>query len=229
MIATIRGKQFEVAPEPADFWGWVARGNYNAEWEILEKLVRPEDTFIDLGAWVGSHSLYASTKARQVISVEPDPVAFEILEANLKPIGVLPQRTAVGQEGMITLGSGRLGASTTRANPHAGSGIGPWEQGQQFDIASTTLRNFAKDLPDPLFIKIDIEGDEEYVMRDFEFFKERKPTLSLETHPFWWANEATWDNIRRIAGLYRNVLNLQMNPIDLSAVTPRHVVLTDNA
>ena len=60
MNVSINGKPFTVADEPADFWGWVTEGRYNAEWAILDRFVKPEHTFVDLGAWVGSHSLYAS-------------------------------------------------------------------------------------------------------------------------------------------------------------------------
>src|SRR6185369_1391894 len=164
----LSGYTFTVADEPADFWGWVEEGRYNAEWAILQQFVRPEHTFIDLGAWVGSHSLAASTIAKQVLSVEPDPVAFPILEQNVRGRNITARQIAVqGKPGMITLGSGFLGASTTRANPGAGSGIGPWEPGQQFDIQAITLRELTADIPDPMFLKLDVEGSEESILTDF--------------------------------------------------------------
>lgn len=227
---SIRGKDFIVAPEPADFWGWVANGNYNAEWEILHNHLRPEHTFLDLGAWVGSHSLYASTIASRCIAVEPDPVAFEILKQNAQRIETVC--IAVGNKGKVTLGSGFLGASTTRINPDAGAGIGAWEPGQQFDIESLTLRELVEKcaIKDPMFIKIDVEGSEEQIFQDFEFFREHLPTVYLETHPWWWRDEkTTWENIRKIGTLYRNVLNLQMRPVDLSALYPRQIIFTEIA
>lgn len=239
MQVKMLGKQFEVAPEPADFWGWVREGRYDSEWNILKDFLRPEHTFIDLGAWVGSHSLFASTIARRVYAVEPDPVAFKILEQNVKGLPIhICQAAITGFKGTITLGSGLLGASTTRANRNEGGNIGPWEEGQTFDVPCDTLRNFIGDLPSgmvdiadckrKLFIKIDVEGSEEGIMEDFEFFKEHKPTVYLESHPFWWRNpEKTWQDIRRVAALYKRVLNPQRVPIEWQWLNAKQIILTD--
>lgn len=206
MEITIGGNKFEVAPEPADFWGWVAEGRYDSEWNTLRTFLHADDTFVDIGAWVGSHSLFASTIAKRVIAVEPDPVAYAILKQNVDP-SLLHCIAITGSEGTVTLGSGFLGASTTRQNPNAGGGIGAWEPGHQFEIASTTLRKFVEllKLQDPLFLKIDVEGAEEEIVKDFEFFAEHKPTVYLETHSFWWKDEATtWENIRKLGRLYKH-------------------------
>jgi FkbM family methyltransferase len=189
---TMYGKEFSAESAPEDFWSWVSEGRYDSEWMILQRYLCPEHTFIDLGAWVGSHSLFASSIAKRVLAVEPDPVAFPILESNAATKNIETVRVAItGNEGVITLGSGFLGASTTRANRHAGAGIGAWEPGQQFDIPCTTLHQFVKahDLQDPMFIKMDVEGSEEQILQDFEFFEQHKPTLYLELHPFWWNNQ----------------------------------------
>lgn len=231
---TINGKPFRVADEPADFWGWVAKGNYDCEWAIIDKFVRPEHTFIDLGAWVGSHSLYASTIAKRVLAVEPDPVAFKILAenaANNSDGNIYWLRTAISNHhGVITLGSGLLGASTTRVNSHEGAGIGAWQEGQTFGIECITLRKLVQDfyVEDPLFIKMDVEGSEEQILQDIDFFAEHKPTMYLELHPFWWKNEqAGWDSVRKVAGLYKNVLNLQLHPTSLDSGQSKSIVLTD--
>lgn len=205
MEAVINGRSFEVGPEPADFWGWVKDGRYDREWKLLDAYLTPKHTFLDLGAWIGSHSLYASTIAKRVIAIEPDPVACEILFSNVDdaPCPVEVYRVAItGHEGAVTLGSGLLGASTTRKNAEAGGGIGAWAPGQTFEVNSTTLRAFVDKhkLEDPLFIKMDVEGSEEDILADVEFFKERKPILYLETHPFWWGDELrTRDLIRQVS------------------------------
>jgi FkbM family methyltransferase len=194
MEAVINGRSFEVAAEPADFWGWVKEGRYDREWNTLSAYLRPEHTFLDLGAWIGSHSIYAATIAKRVVAFEPDPIAHAILIRNaaLSPYRFEVSPVAIaGHEGFVRLGSGLLGASTTRRNPAAGGGIGEWQPGQELDAPCATLRAVAEDLrfEDPLFIKMDVEGSEEEILEDVEFFKERKPILYLETHPFWWKDE----------------------------------------
>lgn len=204
MQTLIHGQLFEVAPEPADFWGWVAAGHYDREWKVLETNLRPDHTFLDLGAWVGSHSLFASRICKRVVAVEPDPVAFEILAENVKTHpNIEAYKIAVAEyAGNIRLGSGFLGASTTRKNPNAGGGIGAWEPGHDFEVSCTTLARFASScrLEDPLFIKMDVEGSEEAILQDLEFFEERKPILYLEQHPFWWQDAAaTRERIEQIS------------------------------
>jgi FkbM family methyltransferase len=223
---SLLGNEFLVEPNPEDFWGWVSEGKFDSEWRLLAKHLRPEHTFLDLGAWIGAYSLFASTIAKNVIAVEPDPVAYEILERNVSSrkrsylLGgrryalfeenIDPVRLAIttGEPDVITLGSGLLGASTTRANRNAGGGIGAWEAGQQFDVECMGLRAFAETWDicgDPLFIKMDVEGSEEMILKELDFFKDNKPILYLETHPFWWKDErACWENIRRLAGLYKH-------------------------
>lgn len=203
MQATIKGHAFEVQDEPADFWGWVKKGHYDKEWNFMAAYLRAEHTFLDLGAWVGSHSLFASTIARRVVAVEPDPVAHAILMRNVDfapcPIEVFAL-AVTGHEGVLTLGSGLLGASTTRAHSGAGGGIGEWQPGQTFESPCTTLRKFveSRKIEDPLFIKMDVEGSEEDILEDVEFFRERKPVLFLEQHPWWWRDEA---HTRKLIGL----------------------------
>jgi FkbM family methyltransferase len=205
MNVRILDKSFDVANEPADFWSWVNDGAYDSEWRLMQSSLRSDHTFIDLGAWVGGHSLYASTLCKTVYAVEPDPVAFQILYANTFHHPNITRDTVAitGYTGKIKLGSGLLGASTTRVNPNAGGGIGPWEPGQQFDADCMTLREFCADIPDPLFIKMDVEGSEEVILQDEDFFASRMPTLMLEVHPFWWKDVGRgWRSVDRIAKLY---------------------------
>lgn len=232
MNVTIGGKAFEVADEPKDFWGWVREGRYDLEWAALERHLRPEHVFLDLGAWVGSHSLFASTiTQRPVLAIEPDPVAFAILQQNISGRRISACHGAISEHGgKITMGSGLLGASTTRMNPEGGGGIGPWEPGQQFDIPSITLREFSGIylLDDgPLFIKMDVEGAEEEILADVEFFAEHRPTLYLELHPWWWRDAvATWELVAKIGELYPKKFDLWQRPPDLRGKCPTQLIFT---
>lgn len=204
---TVRGHEiFTVADEPSDYWDWVKAGNYDHEWAIYDQHLRPEHTFLDLGAWVGGHSLYAGTRSpKRIVSVEPDPVAFPILCANVR--NETFQLAITDHDGEITLGSGYLGASTTRANPAAGGNIGAWDAAHTCEVHCYTLRSFADtvQLADPLFIKMDVEGSEEDIIKDFDWFAEHRPTLYVETHAFWWKNPtATHEAFTKLGTLYKN-------------------------
>lgn len=202
----IRNRKFLVSSQPEDYWKWIAEGRYDNEFTVYDAHLIREHTFVDLGAWVGAHSLYASATAKRVVSVEPDPVAFDILAVNLPKDVILMRKAISDKSGVVTLGSGLLGASTTRVNPSAGSGIGPWVEGQTFEVECLSLRELVKDLPDPLFIKIDVEGSEESVFKDLELFAERRPTVLVELHPFWWKDiNQTWQDFEALKRVYKHV------------------------
>lgn len=227
----IHGKVFNVAEEPKDYWGWVEEGRFDFEWKLYDEYLKPEHTFVDLGAWIGSHSLYASSIARRVVAIEPDPVAYEILTENVMlnsgccegadfrqtldskgftKCEIHWYKHAVGEGKTLDLGSGFLGASTTRANPNEGGGIGPWVEGQTFTATCMSLKDI--DSHGPLFIKMDVEGSEEQLLADLEFFKETRPALYVEFHPFWWKDEAhTRRDFVRVADLYKTVKQINAN------------------
>lgn len=202
MQVRILNRNLQVSSWPVDYCHWLEQGCYNREFEQYDKFLTAGHTFVDVGAWVGAHTLYAQGICERVISVEPDPVAFEILKQNTP--GAI-QKAISDVPGVVKLGSGFLGASTTRLNPAAGSGIGPWEDGHVFRIESITLRELVKDLPDPLFIKIDVEGAEERIFKDVALFAERKPTVLVELHPWWWEDPTqALKDFEAVKSLYSN-------------------------
>lgn len=225
MQVRILDRQFEVMPEPRDFWGWVEDGSYDWEWKAIRQYAQGK-TFVDLGAWVGSHSLYASTVCPRVIAVEPDPVAYPILCANLQnidPRPVVHQIAISDNKGTITLGSSLLGCSTTRANNVAGP-CALWVEGQIVDVPCTTLRELCSQLPDPLCIKMDVEGSEEAILTDYEFFAERRPALLLSLHPFWWKKPNAWEIIRKVGRLYDQVLTPNLTATDINTTQGRELI-----
>lgn len=208
MLLKIRNKEFQVSSQPSDYWGWINEGRYDHEWVIYDTYLKPEHTFVDCGAWVGAHSLYASSIAKRVIAVEPDPIAFDILKNNVGKDVTLICKAVSDRDEIVTMGSGLLGASTTRTNPSAGSGIGPWIEGQTFDVECVSLSELLAEVPDPLFIKIDVEGSEEKLFNS-SVFTERKPTVLIELHPFWWTNpEVTWKAFESLKARYSNAVEI---------------------
>jgi tRNA/tmRNA/rRNA uracil-C5-methylase (TrmA/RlmC/RlmD family) len=43
-----------------------------------------KDIYIDIGAWIGPTVLYSANIYNRVIAIEPDPIAIERLEENIK-------------------------------------------------------------------------------------------------------------------------------------------------
>lgn len=204
MRVNLNGRELEVHEQPADFWAWKSFEPHN--FEFLGQLLKPDVTFLDLGAWVGPFSMWAVGKCKRIAAVEPDPVAFAILEKNAKlnPGFELVREAVSDHDGTIKLGSSWLGCSTTRANPLAGN-CAPWAEEHTFEVKCSTLSTFAREheLTDPLVIKMDVEGSEEQVLTDIEFIREHRPALLISMHPFWWNDkQVAQDRIFGLEKLY---------------------------
>jgi FkbM family methyltransferase len=212
-MANLYGKHFKVENEPADVWGWIAKGTWEPHaFRTLDRFLDKSITYLDLGAWIGTHSLYGATLAGRTLAVEPDPVAFEILRKNVShnpELGIETHQVAIaGHNGTLTIGSGALGHSTTRINPLAGGGIGKSEE--FVTVSCCTLRMFCelRGITGPLFIKMDVEGAEELILNDLDWFKEYRPTLYISLHPFWWKDSESMQHKlwKGLAGIYKGGL-----------------------
>jgi FkbM family methyltransferase len=51
---------------------------------LLKEFIKPTDTVIDIGAYIGDHSVFYSKLASKVICFEPNPMAYVCLEHNTK-------------------------------------------------------------------------------------------------------------------------------------------------
>ncbi len=123
--------------------------------------------FVDIGANVGNHVLYAARilGARRVIAFEPNPAALRILELNVAG-NSLQDRVVVHAVGLADH-AGRASVSIANENnlggarlsPHAdentsgNAGIGTRDGGLQLERGDDVLRGEQVD-----FIKIDTEG-----------------------------------------------------------------------
>lgn len=157
-----RNSCFAVNDTDPWFWRGVTQGTWEAStFAAINSQIDADTTFLDFGAWIGAITLYAASKARQVIAFEPDPIAAGRLRDNvalnpqLAEKIVVEERAVSPQSGAVAMGAvGQQGdsmSSVLRANsPIAwkAEGITPAAIAQRFP-------------PDaPLLIKIDIEGGE---------------------------------------------------------------------
>ncbi len=147
--------------------------------ETLARLVTPDVTFVDIGAWIGVTTLYAAEAARRVVAVEPDPLCREILRGllvghpNVELIeGALATEPEVGINAVRGFGS-----SETSVLP---IGEGPSVAVPGHRLAAVLDRAGRG----PLFVKIDIEGYEFALADEFAAFAGRDIRgLQIALHP----------------------------------------------
>lgn len=173
---TGEGKVYEIARGPMAGLRWRRRnclpfwyhlGIYEPETSrFLAAHLRPGDTFWDLGANAGYHTLMAARAVGatgRVVAVEPDPGTCEILREQLQLNGfdncTVVQAAVSDRNGTIRL--------VQRASDLRGNALEEIDSpaidnkvGKVVEVPSLTLDDLAARHPRPRLIKIDIEGAE---------------------------------------------------------------------
>ena len=160
-----------------DLGGWSNRKTYFlgrfydlATQLTLKVILRPGNTFIDIGANEGMMSLLAAHlvgSSGKVIAFEPNPRPREIFEA---AIG----RNDIKQIDLRPIGVGDADATLTLHVPRINSGEGSFGQPAYLakdiiEIVCAVRRGDAElEASQPDLIKIDVEGFEEHVLRGLD-------------------------------------------------------------
>ncbi|MBL8227492.1 MAG: FkbM family methyltransferase [Bryobacterales bacterium] len=142
-----------------------------SERDFVNRVVRPGDTFIDVGANIGLYSVLAAHivgPAGRVVSFEPSSRTFQRLQANITAGGyfnVICHQLALGANAgtdiMTVLDDGRDAWNTISSSPHDG----------EFHLESVRtvtwddLTQKHEYLHSAILIKVDIEGAEHAFLR----------------------------------------------------------------
>jgi FkbM family methyltransferase len=145
-------------------------------------------TACDIGANIGNHSRYFSSKFSKVVAFEPNPLIVDILKFNTKAftnISILEY--AVGNflgEAPIFGDQKNLGGFSVLQNRNASNRNMPEEQILSETIHVITLDSMLNDLIDLELIKIDVEGFERQVIEGAAHTIETfKPVIAFEQWP----------------------------------------------
>ncbi len=139
------------------------------------------DVFLDVGANIGIYSLYAANKLSKVWSIEPESLNFAMLNLNINDNGLASKITAIplslhknmkiDKLNIRNLDWGEALNSFETAKDQFGKKFKPnFTQGS----FSTTLDNIIKMIGKIDHIKIDVDGNEEYIIEGgYQNIKER--------------------------------------------------------
>lgn len=148
--------------------------------EVLLRFSQKNDRILDIGANIGyvSCALLRQVKGSRVVSVEPQPLVYELLAQNVKSIGggrARPIRAAVSDadgRGTLVIAEGNTGASrlVSLESRNASSGSngpsGSKTAGKEITVdlisGNELMRCSGLDRVD--LIKIDVEGHEDVVL-----------------------------------------------------------------
>jgi FkbM family methyltransferase len=155
---------------------------------IFEQHIDDKTLFLDVGAWIGSTSLYGAQRAKYCLAFEPDPVAFAELSRNVAANAQADwvqrlevHERAINKDGQpFTLGGTSEGADSTSS--------------ARFPTRESQWTVRALRLPDvlaehrkpeqPIFLKIDIEGGEYDLIPEIrEIIADPLVTTYISFHP----------------------------------------------
>lgn len=141
--------------------------------------VLKDGTALDIGANIGNHALFFSSRVGQVLSFEPHPRTFELLALNARTVdNITPFNFGLGERDetlLLNENPENMGASSIR---YAADGTL-----RKVAIAVKRLDDVAGDLAHIDLVKIDVEGHERHVLGGgLEAIRRHQPLILLEQH-----------------------------------------------
>ncbi|MDP1879564.1 MAG: FkbM family methyltransferase [Parachlamydiaceae bacterium] len=199
-----------------DFQKWE-----NDTFEVFQKVKNPKGTAIDLGAWIGTTSIWLAKNFAHVIIVEADKNSLIYLKKNLEASNCkntsICEKAISNQNKFVVFGprinlSPVLNSSTSCVKKLTEA----YDSKNNYIVSSITLSQIVdqymkSDFPKISFIKCDIEGGEEGILKDIlEFSSTNKCDALISFHYDWWSNK----NIDSYAALFDKFnTNLPLNNV----------------
>ncbi len=184
---SLDGERFTVSaerPEIARFWHKADSGRWEGDTlRFVRRHAGADAVLVDIGAWIGPISLFASRQMGHVLALEPDPVAHSELTYNVAANGLRN----------IDIWHAGIDAVAGTLDLYAASGLGQSVTsalgGQGFEKITVRTVPFAEitsALPKAarVAVKIDIEGHEYAIANHIiDFVREHNAPLHLSLHP----------------------------------------------
>lgn len=164
-------------------------GNATQELDLLERLLEPGDSFIDVGANHGSFSMTASKKIGKtgcVVAVEPQPRLSELVKRSLALNAFCPavvHSVACGEgEGPVDLFI--PSSSSGMAGMFAGFSALSKAEKISVDLVGLDELVASVELPGKVLLKLDVEGAEYTVLKSAsQLLENHHPLLMIEINP----------------------------------------------
>ena len=154
--------------------------------KLFQSLIGPDDIVADIGANIGMTAILFSGLAKKVYAFEPSPSTFSILRKNLDSAGTKNVETQ-------NLGLGNAQESLTitfAANNRSGRFVSDKIQLGTGHVTENIFIDtidswFTEDKPQPTFLKIDVEGFEQNVIKGGQqFITKNHPSAVMEMNHF---------------------------------------------
>jgi FkbM family methyltransferase len=214
------------------------------EWELislfteellnnLSKIITPDSIVIDIGAQSGNMSVAYSLFAKKVISFEPNPATYEVLEKNVElHSNIIPFNYAVSDmEGQLKFHYSDEGLCNGGFAERTAVGVGVTGHTVPIDVWGINLENFLEenDLIDNRIslIKIDTEGHDKDILKTMvNLIDKHSPVIITELYTGLNLNE-TQDMMDTLKSIGYRAYDEVVNKLDIENLGDE-MVLIDN-
>lgn len=190
-----KGIKFKVVDTPGTlswgFWDFFASGQWEpTTLEAADRLLKPGDLLLDIGAWVGPLTLWEVSRAVNVVAVEPDPEAFEALKQNVAANGFDNQVRF--EQIAITDHFGSMHLWQNDVTGDSQSSLTRNDMPKSVVVQCDTLGYLLEKYGTPNVIKMDIEGGESLVLPEYgPLLRKWGVPILLALHSNWYAPGTT--------------------------------------
>ena len=183
------------------FWTNIFSYWENDTFNVFDKILNKNKTFIDIGGWIGTTCIYSSRKSKNVYVVEADKESIISLKENCRlnsdNITIIEKAIYNKSEDTVIFGknthlnNSKLNDSTSQICNNDNIDI---QNEGYYSVKTITIDDIMKqnDIKpiDISLIKVDIEGGEEFILEDlFRLKRNYNVSLYISFHHTWWKNK----------------------------------------
>ena len=163
---------------------------------ILDHMLSPTDTVFEVGSHHGFHLIPMARRVSRAIAIEPNPHNVAILKKNLD-LNSLNNVTVV--QAAIGDSAGRIAIlQDTNEGGVISSGMSDLPT---ISVDLLSLDQLAEKFGFPQFLKIDVEGFEDRVLKGASQIMRHRPKIAIEVHVDWIARYGS--SVEELLGLLR--------------------------
>lgn len=180
------------------FWKNIYSDWERETFEVFDKFLQEDKVFIDIGAWIGTTTIYGCRKSKHVYSVEADYKSCISLENNcqLNCDNYTIIHNAIYDRDDIDIKFGKnLYLTNSKMNDSTSQIYLDNEISDEcYNVKSIRIKSVIEknniEYDNISLIKVDIEGGEEYILNDlFEIYKTHKIPMYISFHYSWWKDK----------------------------------------
>lgn len=235
MEVKINNKKFNVNPSEEryiSFWNDVNNNIWEpSSFNLMDRYLNEDSVVIDIGSWIGPISLYASTIAKKVYSVEPDNTAYREFTKNIEANPELSKKITTHKmcinnvnKKVLLWNNDCWGNSGSRIVEKDKNTSTTSEEVESITLYDFLLNNKIEKFD---YLKVDIEGAEANVIPDISnLLTSYKPVLLLSIHSPYFNNfNSDMQKIINVLKLAKQTYYIKFNSSEVNLIDP--VLLAD--